>query len=198
MTTNDLLNFLIKNAESFYTRPHIWHKFLSYMHDKNICLEFGVNSGKSINYMADVCPSNTFIGFDSFDGLPEDWTHTAKKGRFKTDFSKLTFKKNVKIEKGLFENTLPAFLESNKKHLHRIKFIHIDCDLYSSTSIVLTLLSDVIIKNKPYILFDEMYNYPLYADHEFKAFVEFIESNKITFQILGTNKNHQQTLIKIT
>jgi Macrocin-O-methyltransferase (TylF) len=198
MITPDILIQLLKHSESFYTRQHIWHKFLSFMNQKDVCLEFGVNFGKSINYMADVRPKNTFIGFDSFDGLPEDWTRTAKKGRFKTDFSKLKFNKNVKIEKGMFDTNLPVFLKTNSKHLHRIHLLHIDCDLYSSTSTVLSLLEDTIIKNKPYILFDEFYNYNEYLDHEFRAFLEFVNKVNCQFHIVGRNIKHQQVLIKIT
>jgi hypothetical protein len=147
--------------------------------------------------MAAVCPSNTFIGFDSFEGLPEDWTPTCKKGRFKTDFSKLSFERNVKIERGLFADSIPKFLDENKKHLSRMKFIHIDCDLYSSTSTVLSLMADTIIQNKSYLLFDEIHNYPLYREHEFKAFLEFVSKFNVKFQVIGTNKSHQQSLIKI-
>ena len=36
-------------------------------------LEFGVHKGKTINVMSKVFPNDTLYGFDSFEGLPEDW-----------------------------------------------------------------------------------------------------------------------------
>ena len=66
------------------------YDFFRYV-DKEICggaaidfLEFGVYKGHSIQYWSQMnCnPQSRFIGFDSFEGLPEDWTKNVPKGFF--------------------------------------------------------------------------------------------------------------------
>jgi hypothetical protein len=36
-------------------------------------LEFGVCTGTSINFLGALNPKKTIYGFDSFEGIPEDW-----------------------------------------------------------------------------------------------------------------------------
>ena len=104
-------------------------------------LEFGVCTGKTINFIAALNPKKTIYGFDSFKGLPEDWDQGPntngkrkifKKGTFAfVDENKLpNFLHNVKIYKGLFKDVLPEYKKNNKNKA--IAFMHIDSDLYSS------------------------------------------------------------------
>lgn len=39
---------------------------------EGLIMEFGVYSGRTINHMANLT-NKTIYGFDSFEGLPEDW-----------------------------------------------------------------------------------------------------------------------------
>ena len=41
--------------------------------------EFGVYKGGTINYLAHKMPNSIIYGFDSFQGLPEDWRKGFKK-----------------------------------------------------------------------------------------------------------------------
>ena len=56
---------------------------------------------------------------------------------------------NVRLHRGWFDASLPAFLAREMAvgevalPLH-VSFLHIDCDLYSSTKTVLTLLAPAI------------------------------------------------------
>ena len=87
-------------------------------------LEFGVATGRSINMIASFVSNNTKVyGFDTFDGLPEDWSgHAAVSGTFKqARLPKVS--NNVTLIKGLFENTLPNFKE---QMIGGISFCHID------------------------------------------------------------------------
>ena len=49
---------------------------------------------------------------------------------------------NVRLYRGWFEDTLPAFCE---QHPGPIAFLHLDADLYSSTRTVFDLLGDGIV-----------------------------------------------------
>lgn len=184
----------INNSKKYKTREQIWHSIIKDFEPK-VAAEFGVFNGRSINFLSAISPDSIFHGFDSFEGLPETWIPGREKGYFATDLSKLRFHSNVKIHKGWFSETIPVFL--SQTDLTDLKFIHIDCDIYSSTKTIITLLKDVMIRNKCVLLFDEFYNYKYYLDHEIKAFSEFVQENNINYRILGRNINHQQVIIQI-
>jgi hypothetical protein len=190
----ELKQLVINAPIKFKTRQHIWQHYISMINPGDIALEFGVWYGTSINYMAMARPDNEFHGFDSFDGLPEDWIRGHPKGHFKVDKEKLKFAPNIKTHEGWFDQTLPVFLEECDKR-DKIKFIHIDCDLGSSTECVLNLLKKEILGNRAILLFDEFYNYLGYEDHEFLAFLKFIQETCAQFEIIGRNVTHQQVMI---
>jgi hypothetical protein len=177
------------------TRGEIWHTYLAGITDGS-ALEFGVWNGRSINYMAEVRPKATFCGFDSFEGLPEDWIKGHPAGHFKTDISNVKWRENVILFKGWFDATVPVF-RSSVEFQKKIEGIHVDCDLGSSTTTILEGLSDRILADKPLILFDEFYNYRGYEDHEFKAFMSWVNQTGAEFNVLARNIKHQQVLIQI-
>lgn len=149
--------------------------------EQGLWLEFGVWKGYSINIMAEQT-SKTVFGFDSFTGLPEDWRPEATKGRYSTDGILPAVKENVKLIPGWFEETLPPFME---EHTENIALLHVDCDIYSSTKTVLTQLRSRIVPGTV-IVFDELFNYPGYRDHELKAFYEFLQETNMRFQWIGS------------
>ncbi len=148
-------------------------------------MEFGVGSGKSISFIAKNCAPNIVYGFDSFEGLPEDWIFSDNKIYKKNSYSRDGVApdigpSNVKLIKGLFEDTLSAFCDRYNK---QAAFIHIDCDLYSSTFHVLeTLFKKNMIAAGTVVLFDEFYNYQNYQDYEYKAFKEFTQKTKLPYK----------------
>ncbi len=170
---------------------------MSQVQSFDFCLEFGVWYGGSINWMANTRPENTFHGFDSFDGLPEDWIRGHPKGHFKADRSRLKFAPNVTMHEGWFKGTIPAFILNYGPDYEHLKFIHVDCDLGSSCDTILSLLEAPILIAKPLLLFDEFYNYNGYEDHEFNSWLKFINRTGVNFQVLGRNINHQQVLIQM-
>ncbi len=190
MNTRKLLSEILASGK-FYSRAHLWNH---YLHGADgPCLEFGVFGGYSINYMADVRPDLPFHGFDSFKGLPEPWAGRAV-GTFAIDLGRLTFKPNVQIHEGTFEETLPAF---SKDFQGRISRVHVDCDAYSSTASIFSRLGVEIVKSNPMILFDEFYGYNGYDQYEFKAFLEWQEEFNVPYEVIGRNVNHEQVLIQI-
>jgi len=143
-------------------------------------MELGVATGGSLNCLADLVAPAKIYGFDSFEGLPEDWPGNAPKGRNKCDVPKV--RENVEIVKGLFADTLPDFARS---HPGPISFIHIDCDIYSSTKTVFDNFGPKIVPGTV-IMFDEYMDYPGWREHEFKAFQEFIQGRPYEYLALHT------------
>jgi len=155
-----------------------------------IC-EFGVFQGTTINHLASLTPK-TIHGFDSFEGLPETWRPNFEKGRYRAE--KLPkVRANVKLMKGWFENSLPAFLEEHKQ---AAAFLHVDCDLYSSTKTIFRLFRDRI-RPGTVIVFDEFFNYPGWQQGEFKAFNEFIGETGLKYEWLGYCCYHEQVAVVI-
>lgn len=141
--------------------------------EDSIILEFGVASGQTLRVLADSASPTIVHGFDSFQGLPEDWRHNYKKGGFSTH-GKLPQISNAKFHVGLFNDTLPDF----KKEIgdSNITLLHVDCDLYSSTKTIF----DELVNNirDTIVIFDELIIYETFENHEIKAFWEFLQINK--------------------
>lgn len=157
-------------------------------------LEFGVASGRTINHFARLFPNRLIHGFDSFQGLPEDWTSRMPAGFFKRNNLPKT-ESNVKLWVGWFNETIPdykAMYESDP-----IMLLHIDCDLYSSTIAVLEGLRDRLRSNTV-IIFDEYMNYPGWQQDEYRAWQQFVLENKIKYEYIGRVSRHQQVAVRIT
>lgn len=154
-------------------------------------LEFGVAGGKSIRTLASNSPE-TIYGFDSFEGLPENWRFDAPKGIFSTS-APTDLPDNVKIVEGMFETTLPTFL---KEHEGPVGLLHVDADLYSSTATIFKHLRDRIVRGT-IIIFDEYLNYPEWRQHEFKAFQEYVSSSGVAYDYIGVVLDGEQAAVRI-
>lgn len=159
---------------------------------EGLFVEAGVFSGSSINYIAKRIRSQIH-GFDSFEGLPEDWGSKYRKGHFTRGAKLPSVLANVTLHKGWFEQTVPAFV---KDHPEPIAFLHLDCDLYSSTKVVLNSFGSQI-RQGTIIVFDEYFNYAGWRFHEFKAFQEFVASNGLSYEYLAYNSRGCQVCVKI-
>lgn len=156
--------------------------------------EFGVYMGRSINYLADIL-QHEIHGFDSFQGLPENWRKGLAKGSFSVEnASNLAFKENVRLWIGLFEESIPKFIDFSD--VHRMAFLHIDCDLYSSTVTVFKKLGPYI-GSGTVIVFDEYFGYEGWREGEYKAFREFARETQIDFEYIGFNPFGEQVAIMI-
>jgi hypothetical protein len=158
-------------------------------------LEFGVYKGASINRLAGLRPLVKFYGFDSFEGLPETWTMGALKGAFTLHGKLPPVRRNVELVPGFFETTLPPFVAAHRDR--KIAFMHVDCDLYSSTKTVLFSLRDLITEGT-IIVFDEIFNFPNWQrTGEYKAFVEFIEASGLQYEFIGYIRHSVQMAVRI-
>lgn len=151
-----------------------------------LILEFGVENGASISYLA-ARTDRTLHGFDSFEGLPEDWSGTEeRKGKFSRGGTPPAVPPNVRLHKGWFDDTLPPFLAVEPGP---IALLHVDCDIYSSTRTIFRLAGARLAAGTV-IVFDEYFNYPNWRAHEWKAFQEYIYATGQPYEYLAyTAKN---------
>lgn len=180
------------STRSFATAEALLEDAIARRRPDGLILEFGVYTGRTINFIADRVPDATVFGFDSFAGLPEDWRPDFRKGTFAT--SPPAVRPNVRLVIGLFEETLPPFLAG---HAGPVSLMHVDCDLYSSTRTVLTLCRDRI-RAGTMIVFDEYWNYPGWQDHEHRAFMEFIAATGWRFDYASLVPGGEQVGVRIT
>ena len=164
-------------------RKELWKYALSFVADPKLAwAEFGVGEGESLDWFALNKPQdNVLFGFDSFQGIPEAWA-SAPKGQWKTAIYSPN-RPDVKIVPGLYDETLttPAILEALGP---RLGFIHIDCDLYSSTKMVFQAIKNRIGPGTV-IVFDELYGYHDWQKHEAKAFFEMAQERKWEYEYLA-------------
>jgi len=157
---------------------------------KVLYLEFGVHRGASIRYWSKLLnnPQSHLHGFDSFEGLPENWNLRNPKGHFATGgaFPEIDDPR-VRFFKGWFQDTLPSY----KPPDHEVLVINIDCDLYSSTIFVLNALR-TLMKPGAFIYFDEFYD----RSHEMKAFDEFLSDSQLRFELVGGDLGLASTVFR--
>ena len=149
---------------------------------KNLFLEFGVYTGGSINLFSKQLKNinETIYGFDTFEGLTEDWlTHVFfPKGSLSLNNKLPKVAKNAILIKGKIQDTLDNFLKDNLKK--KILFAHMDMDTYASTRFALAKIKPFLEKGSV-ILFDEFYGYPNWQQEEYKAFTEVFKENEYKF-----------------
>ena len=161
-------------------------------------LEFGVYTGRTIKLMARYRTATrgggVVYGFDSFKGLPENWTNTGtlnpdkytKRGSFslggKPPFPET---EHIKWVQGWYNETLPPFLAGRPGW--SLSLLHIDCDLYSSTTAVFDALRP-LIQPGLVIVFDELFNYPEFLEGELKALWELLSARPdLSLEVVGTS-----------
>ena len=153
-----------------------------------IFIEFGVSGGHSFRWWLKECTNQEshFTGFDTFEGLPENWG-TFNKGDMASTLPNIEDKRAVLI-KGLFQETVYDYFLTQRFDPGKRKIVHLDADLFSSTLFALASISGFL--NKGDILFFDEFNVP---DHEFYAFRIFSESWYIKTRLLGAVNNFLQT-----
>jgi hypothetical protein len=177
---------IIQNIPNVNVYPLTYvFEHLKLKHKPNtLWLEFGVGSGKTINYISKFT-DETVYGFDSFEGLPEKWRDGYDKGAFSNNGKLPEVNSNVELIKGWFNETLVNFIQTQNK---KVSFIHMDADLYSSTKYIFDVLKEYI-DNDCVIVFDELVNYRGFDGDtgELRAFYEFITENKVDYEWIGMN-----------
>lgn len=151
-------------------------------------LEFGVYRGKSMYEFMSLFKRHgmdklNYYAFDSFKGLPESEGKVFSKGEFtfpKAHFIKRLKKSGFPVERlhvteGFFGDSLTTGLKQQLP-LRKASMVHIDCDLYESTRVVLRWVEEymdvgTILIFDDYFSFDKMDNPEDYGEK--KAFREW-------------------------
>lgn len=152
--------------------------------DKQVLyLEFGVFKGASMRYWANSLkhPKTQLHGFDSFEGLPEDFDNDGGpyvKGTFDLEgVVPHIDDSRVRFFRGWFDKVLPNYTVTE----HEVLVLTMDADLYSSTIYVLRHLRQY--KPGTFIYFDDMSR----PDHEPRAFVEFMRESAAKFRVVSAD-----------
>lgn len=168
---------------------------------KNVAIdyiEFGVFEfeGRTLQIWSKINEKtgSRFFGFDSFEGLPEDWSFAIgpgiKKGTFSLQGTIPDLRDNrIKLIKGLFQETLRDFKENYQKMNPLV--VHMDADLYSSTLFCLTVLDDII--EDSVVIFDEFSNLP----HEYSAFRNYLAAYRREYEVIARCGYFQQIAVRI-
>jgi hypothetical protein len=168
-------------ALMFRKTEDLWDYALGKVRLPGTCAEFGVWKGRSINYFARHLPA--IYGFDSFEGLAEDWKGWAfPKGAFDLKGRMPKVASNVRLIKGWFSDSVPEFLARSSAPF---AFVHIDCDTFEATTVVLDLLQPRLLPGTV-LIFDEFFGYRGWQEGgEFKAWNDYVLRTGTRFEWLG-------------
>jgi hypothetical protein len=156
--------------------------------------EFGVWQGATINAIADqVGPQILVHGFDSFEGLPEAWGEFDK-GTFHRHGKLPRVRPNVRLHAGWFDETGPRFAQDHPGE--SVAFLHVDCDLYSSTKTIFDHLGERLTAGSV-IVFDEYFNFPGWREHEYRAFQELVQARSLRYRYLMYNTHWLNVAVQI-
>ena len=170
----------LQKTKIYKTREELWDSSLLLSTNPSISyVEFGVLEGYSIDYFSKKNSSkkSTFIGLDSFEGLPDDWD-SIPKGTLNVGGKIPKLKDNrISFLKGWFIDTSSILLRHLNKHKSNNLVVNFDADLYSSTLYSLTEIDSL---KKDYIaIFDE------FAGHEARALYNYSQSHNAKITFLG-------------
>ena len=164
-------------------------------HEPFSYFEFGVASGVSFEWwLKNAChPASSFYGFDTFEGLPEDWGLFFKKGAMAHNMKTIADDRHMFI-KGIFQDTLAGFIKEHTATLSlpRRKVLLLDADLFSSTIFVLSQFYPYL-KKGDLIIFDE-FNVP---NHEFMAMQIFRDCFYVQLKPVSALNNFYQAVFEV-
>ena len=166
----------ISSTTHLSSREQIWDQCSNQI-GSDACvllLEFGVWQGYSTRYLSTrfTNSGSRFWGFDSFEGLPEEWGSVGQ-GTFDVGGSVPNIPDSrIQFVKGWFQDTVDKGIRQAKESMGAesyIPIIHFDADLYSSTLFVLCRLHAHF--DDYYFIFDE------FTTHECRALLNYIQSH---------------------
>jgi len=184
------INDYYNKSAAYKNRYQLHDSILADLKNKSILYyEFGVAGGDMIRHWSthNVSEESKFVGFDSFEGLPESWEDKKKKhfdqqGNFPDiDDSR------VRFVKGWFQDSV--YQELTQCEFDKLCVFHLDADLFSSTMFVLFQLHPKL-KKGDILIFDEFSSH----EHEYEALEIFKKccNEKWSFELIGAVNNYKQ------
>ena len=156
-----------------------------------LALEFGVFRGSSLEVIAEGRGRHDVYGFDSFQGLPEDYRPHVRAGAFATDG--LPDVTGAELVVGWFQDTLPGFLAAHPGPVH---LLHVDGDLYSSAVTVLEHVGPRLVPGSV-VVFDEFFNFPGWEQHEYRAWQEHLGRTGARVAYVAYTSNNEQVVVRV-
>ncbi len=151
--------------------------------------EFGVWMGDSFRYLMKSYEKG--FGFDTFEGLPEDW-RSVPKGSY-SSFGTVPEIPGGEFIVGEFDKTLPTFFATDRP---KAALINLDADLYGSTLSALKNARSVI-DEQTVIIFDELIINKGWQQDEFKALNEFCALFDLRYEVLALSLYTKQVVTRI-
>jgi hypothetical protein len=144
-------------------------------------LEFGVHEGVSLRYWLEgnEFAESRFVGFDSFQGLPETWRSGFPKGHFNVGGRPPEVEDpRCRFEIGWFCETVDRFLREFVRDKPVV--VHLDADLYSSTLYALSRVGPRLAPGDVLIIDD-------FSDtlDAFRAFNDFVSAYGVSYSALA-------------
>jgi tetratricopeptide (TPR) repeat protein len=186
-----LLPHLSADFRLFGCSGHLLRHAVAQAGKAGLVLEFGVRRGTSITHIAEAA-GQPVHGFDSFEGLPEGWG-SQPQGSFTTEMELPPVPANVTLHAGWFEDTLAPFLAEQPGP---VRFVNIDCDIYSSARTVLTGLADRL-RPGSILVFDEFIGNQTWREHEYKAFQEFVAETGTQYEYFAACPFTRQVAVRM-
>lgn len=195
MTVEDIVR-LIENSNTPDFGPKNWQFQPAYFqkvledvdvlkYKDSLFIELGVFTGLTLNLINQNTKDIVVYGFDTFSGLPEDWAESSgnvlyTKNTFATTIPEDTDKNKFIV--GKIEDTLSNFLkEKNQK----IRFIHLDLDLYSASKHAFNIVFDWL-EDEAIIVIDDVYKLPSWEEYSIKSLADSFDESKYELEPVAT------------
>tara|TARA_Y100000310_G_scaffold167381_1_gene167131 strand:- start:248 stop:856 length:609 start_codon:yes stop_codon:yes gene_type:complete len=180
--------------------PHLFYRMaMQYVKKDFSWAEFGTFKGITARIFLQFLPKdkNLYL-FDSFKGLPEEWADSKRDevspiGTFARNPPNFDDSRAI-LQVGWFDDTVPLFVKDYKER--GFSFIHIDCDLYSSTKTVLNGIKKLILP-ETVIIFDELCGVLRHQEHEYRAYEEFVIENNLKAEYICSEKNNTRVAVRL-
>ncbi len=179
-------DFILANMDAavlFDNRMDYWRHLTKVLPAAGLVMECGVFEGASINFIADQLSRRSdgrdIHGFDSFEGLEEDWVgENLPAGFFDRKGQLPPVRPSVKLYKGWVQDTVPPFLAEHADQ--PLALLHIDTDTYTPARFLLEALKPRLVSGS-IVAFDELIGYPNWQHHEYRALVEVLDRDSYDF-----------------
>ena len=180
--------------------------------DQALWMELGVREGHSINFMAELYPTQHWHGFDSFVGMPDSarsTTSTWRKGKLTLRTKKLDangmphVRANVNLHKGWFNATIPPVLERALSGGARpwVAFMHLDADIYESTFLALMdVCTRDLLRVGTILAFDELFstsNLKQTLEHEWRALNDAAARCGFAFKFVTWMRHYSSPYVRV-